>query len=142
MLVQKARCKEQRIKQKNDYAPLYERNVKAFYALLDEGYFVVQILCAEEIPGGYEEQRHVPQVDEIHQIVRTVGMSYNHADNGESLAYRDCGISHSVRRLFNKLVVCKLWSRCLFVNQFLAFHPFERCVDVFLLHLYSHVTLN
>jgi hypothetical protein len=47
----------------------------------------------EEVAGCDEKQRHMKSIDEISKQFGSLRMAYNHEDNGNPFANRDCVVA-------------------------------------------------
>ena len=75
-----------------DIKDLYP-NVESFYAFLDEGGFIVEVTCGEEVACCDEEQRHVEFEDKLTEPSRCFRMGDDHQNDGDALGNGDGGVA-------------------------------------------------
>ena len=92
LLVQQPDLEKQVVEDQEEDAPLDKGHIQPLDPLHAESPRVTQVFLVKEIARRDEEQRHVEQVDEVHEQFGPLGVARTHQDDGYRLADRQVGI--------------------------------------------------
>ena len=84
-LVEDADVEHPVVDDEEEEGPFDERPVESFYSFFDEGGFIVEVTCGEEVACCDEEQRHVEFEDKLTEPSWRFRMGHNHQNDCDPL---------------------------------------------------------